>query len=88
MSSWSHIPPRLRAAIRQTIATTLPAPCPRCGLPVQPGDRWDVDHLDPVVTNPEAVLDLTRMAAAHAGCNRAAGARRTRPGGYTAPWLG
>lgn len=91
-SSWSHVPYRIRAAYRQVIAATLPAPCPRCGLPVMPGDRWDVDHLDPVVTHPESVLDLTRMAAAHYSCNRGAHTRRRGVGGsgatgYTAPWL-
>lgn len=86
MSSWSHVPARTRARIRAALAATLPAPCPRCGLPVYP-DRFDVDHIDPCVLYPDAVLDTSRMAAAHPGCNRAAGAGPLRARGFTAPFL-
>jgi hypothetical protein len=86
VSSWSAVPARTRARIRAAIAATLPAPCPRCGLPVHP-DAFDVDHLDPCLTNPEAIMDVTRMAAAHPGCNRAAGARPITTTGWSAPWL-
>lgn len=86
MSSWTRVPARRRAAIRAALAAGLPAPCPRCGLPVYP-DRFDVDHLDPCLTHPEGITDVTRMAAAHPGCNRAAGARPLRPTGWSAPWL-
>ena len=38
--------------------------CPKCNLPIQPGQTWDLGHQDNGTTQPE-----------HAACNRSAGAR-------------
>ena len=84
---WSDVPARKRARIRAVFAASLPAPCSRCGLPCRPGEAFDVDHLDPVLFHPEAVLDLSRMSVSHPGCNRAAGAGPLRTPGWSAPWL-
>jgi hypothetical protein len=54
---------------------------------VRQGEPFDVDHLDPVILYPDAVLDLSRMAVSHPGCNRAAGAGPLLSSGWSAPWL-
>jgi hypothetical protein len=39
------------------------ATCSRCGYPIEPGEKWDLDHDD---------LDRTRyLGPAHRACNRA-----------------
>lgn len=81
------MPARTRSRIRAGFAARLPEPCSRCGLPVRPGEPFDVDHLDPVLLYPDAVLDLSRMAVSHPGCNRAAGAGPMLATGWSAPWL-
>jgi hypothetical protein len=44
----------------------LMAPCPRCGLPMRPGERLDLDHTD----------DRTGyLGLSHSRCNQAAGSR-------------
>lgn len=43
------------------------ARCCRCGRPIQPGARWDLDHTD----------DRSRyLGPSHARCNRSAGGRK------------
>lgn len=87
--SWQNVSRVLRQDIRRRLAATLPRPCPHCGQDVRPDDAWDVDHLDPVVHHPEAVVDVARLAPAHASCNRAAGAqlrRRVTVPGWSWPW--
>lgn len=48
-------------------------PCTRCGVPIMPGDRVDLDHAD----NIESVSEFygsVYSGFAHASCNRRAGA--------------
>lgn len=56
---------RQRRAIAPTVATGTVA-CTRCGLPIQPGQPWDLGHND----------DRTRITGPeHATCNRSAAGR-------------
>jgi hypothetical protein len=44
--------------------------CARCGLPIIPGEKWDLDHDDD---------DRTKyLGASHARCNRATAGRRSK----------
>lgn len=51
--------------LRQQWAQLLPQPCPRCGLPVEAGTLWDLDHL--------VRGDDTSARPAHRACNRSHG---------------
>ena len=61
------------AAVRRAFerAGVIGRPCARCGFPILPGDRWDLDHLE------EAYVDggRGRREPSHAYCNRSHGAR-------------
>ena len=57
------------ATDRRRIAATLPQPCIRCGHDVHADDAWDVDHVPALSIDPDA-----EGFAAHARCNRSAGA--------------
>lgn len=48
--------------------------CCRCGRPILPGQKWDVDHILPRALG--GGEDATNYGAAHAACNRAEGGRR------------
>lgn len=56
---------RMRAQWWRRLASGEQVTCPRCGLPILPGQCWDLGHNDArnAWTGPE-----------HAHCNRAAGA--------------
>lgn len=59
----------LRLRWKRLLASEGQLPCTRCGHPVYPTDRWDLDHND---------LDRSRYdGIAHMSCNRAAGARNS-----------
>ena len=55
--------------LRAAWAATLPTPCCRCGVVVNVGDAWDLDHLVP---RAEGGAD-DRLGVSHAVCNRRAG---------------
>jgi hypothetical protein len=54
-------------AIRRNRSLAIGQPCCRCGNPILPGDRVDLDHHDD---------GLTYRGWAHAACNRSAGGKR------------
>lgn len=57
---------RRRASLRLLVEAGH-ATCSRCGHPIWPGAKWDLDHTD----------DRTGYAGpAHARCNRRAGGRK------------
>lgn len=56
----SHAQAHARA--RAHLATTLPAPCGRCGVEVETTDQWDADQR------------ADGWQVAHSSCNRSAGA--------------
>lgn len=58
-------------AARRRWATQLPVECHLCGNPVMPWQRWDLDHVIPVVNGGEAGEGVPT----HATCNRRAGQR-------------
>ena len=59
---WAHQQVRSRVA---RLVLSGQAYCTRCGHPIHPLSKWDLDHSD----------DGTRfLGAAHRKCNRAAGA--------------
>ena len=58
----------LRRALAGTVAAGL-ATCARCGQPIQPGELWDLSHLDG-----GGAADYE--GPAHARCNRATGRHR------------
>lgn len=65
------------AAARAAIAPTVDAggvPCVRCGLPIRPGEPWDLDHGDDPRPGHYA-------GPAHASCNRGAPMKRRNDGG-------
>ena len=63
-------------ALRRAYATTLPTPCFRCGVIVQRGEDWDLDHEIPVVWGGGA----GPVHVSHSRCNRRAGRHvRRRP---------
>ena len=55
----------LRANIARAVAAGR-AECARCGLPIRPGEPWDLDH------GPDR---SSYLGASHARCNRVQGAR-------------
>jgi hypothetical protein len=61
----------LRRVLDEQIKAGAMPPCARCGEPVLPGQRWDLDHTDD---------RLGWLGPSHASCNRAtAGQRRSAP---------
>ena len=66
--------------LRRTLAPYVAAGvcvCGRCGLPVRPGEAWDVDHTDDR-------RGYRENPVAHARCNR--GGSRFRPGNEEPRW--
>jgi hypothetical protein len=57
---------RHQATRRALLPDAYGRPCPRCGLPMLPGQALDLDHTDDRVGY---------LGCSHAKCNRAAGAR-------------
>jgi 5-methylcytosine-specific restriction endonuclease McrA len=62
---WNAQWERLRAAF----AATLPRPCEVCGLPINPGDRWELDHRVPR-SQGGAWYDPANLRPLHGACNR------------------
>lgn len=62
---------------RKRIEASLPQPCLRCGVPIQPGDAWDLDHIVPVSLRPDGLLNPANVRPAHRSCNRRAGQKIT-----------
>jgi 5-methylcytosine-specific restriction endonuclease McrA len=62
---------------RKRLMLALPSPCPRCGLPIFPGDAVDLDHLIPVSQDPSQLLNPGMVRLAHRACNRRAGQKIT-----------
>lgn len=62
---------RLRAAF----AATLPRPCERCGLVIDPGEPWELDHRIPRAEG-GAWYDPANLRPLHKACNREAGGWR------------
>ncbi len=58
----------LRKRLLAQLAVHPGAPCPRCGQPMHPGQRLDLDHTD----DRSGYLGLS-----HAACNRRAGQAKT-----------
>lgn len=54
-----------------------PLVCPRCQLPIEQGQAWDVGHTHSIQTRPDLMWSLPHLRAEHASCNRADGARIT-----------
>lgn len=61
---------------RAWLALQLPLPCPYCGAPVELGTSWDVDHATPRAYG--GTDSAGNLRAAHAACNRSAGADTRR----------
>jgi 5-methylcytosine-specific restriction endonuclease McrA len=61
---------------RAALAPTLPAPCPYCGLPVLPGQRWQVDHKRPRIHG--GTDEAANLRVAHGSCNESAGSQLRR----------
>lgn len=47
--------------------------CPKCQLPIVPGQRWQVGHQVPRALG--GSHDLTNLAPEHGGCNESDGSR-------------
>ena len=60
-------------AWRRAVAAHLPLPCTVCTDPVQPWQRWHLEHIVPL-SKGGARLDPANLGPAHARCN-------TRKGG-------
>ena len=76
----------LHQRMRDTWAHHHEVICPRCGLPIHPGQAWDTGHRIPVTQRPDLMFNPANIRAEHASCNRADGANttnqlRTRTGG-------
>ncbi|MGE3140566.1 MAG: hypothetical protein AB7I08_02770 [Thermoleophilia bacterium] len=68
---WVHQQVRARWAV--SVATGRVC-CARCGLPIEPGEPWDLGHDD---------HDRTRYSGPeHRACNRATAGRRGEPVSY------
>lgn len=74
-------------AVRAAVAQTLPAPCTVCRLPVNPTDRWHLDHIVPLRLG--GTTSKANCGPAHERCNLAKGARLQgqRPAAPSTPWL-
>ena len=60
-----------KSARRHAARTVYGRSCARCGFPILPGQRWDLDHVDvPYVDG-----GYGRRAPSHESCNRRAGQR-------------
>lgn len=76
--------------VRAVLAATLPRPCWRCGVTIEPGEEFDVDHVTPRAEG-GAVWDAGNWDVAHVSCNRSAGGqlgneRRSRAGRRLRSW--
>src|SRR5262245_21566232 len=67
----------LALRMARTRATGQDVICPRCDLPIHPGQAWDVGHQEDVSLRPDLMWQLQLMRPEHSACNRGAGARRT-----------
>jgi len=63
--------------LREWWAQQLPLPCPRCGIVIQYGEPFDLDHQVPRAIGG----DDSTARPAHAACNRGANSRRQKTGG-------
>jgi 5-methylcytosine-specific restriction endonuclease McrA len=75
---WTRVGAHKRKRIRERFAVMIRAggvSCPFCGYPIEPGQRWDVDHAVPVGIDVGMVLDVENLRPSHARCNRRAGQR-------------
>lgn len=61
--------------MRAHYAQQLPLACPYCGLMIQPGEQFDLDHAVPR----ELGGQDDQVRPAHPKCNRAAGGRLGNP---------
>lgn len=72
---------RLRAwmahEMRATQARGQHVICPRCQLPILPGEQWDTGHVLPITARPDLMWTPSNVRAEHARCNRADGAAIT-----------
>jgi hypothetical protein len=64
--SWSG---RVVEGARAIVSTWLPAPCGRCGVVIQPTDRWVVGHIKSRHAYPELTLDVTNWQPEHKTCS-------------------
>jgi hypothetical protein len=67
-----------RARVKRVVDTGA-ARCTRCGAPISPFERWDLDHLD----HPDAKRLGLYRGPSHTGCNR--GWRRRSPAARSNP---
>lgn len=58
---------------RKYWAARLPLPCLRCGKPVLPEHKWDVDHVVPLSTPGSPANDPNNQWTSHRVCNRGHG---------------
>jgi 5-methylcytosine-specific restriction endonuclease McrA len=67
--------------LRRTYAATLPVICEICGKPVQPGDKWQLDHIVPRCQG-GAWYAPSNLRVLHAKCNNGPAKRLAgiRPG--------
>ena len=75
---------RRQRRMRRALGATLPAPCNRCGLMVERGQAWHIDHVVAVAHGGGAGA----VAVAHAWCNMSAGGhtRRIRNAAPSRQW--
>lgn len=76
---------RRATAVRGALARTLPRPCYRCGLPVEVGQAWDVEHKIPCSLAPQLAYHPGNLDVSHARCNRAHGQSLTTRAGQLGP---
>lgn len=55
------------------IEASLPQPCARCGVDIQPGSTYDIDHI--VSLSQGGLTEADNLSAAHVRCNRSHGGR-------------